>query len=71
MFFFFLAMIHTGLGPEQVGYFFTTMNIPPITAKALKKREREIGTSIEKKAEETCKQAVQEEIRITYDGHLE
>lgn len=63
-------MIHTGMVPEQVGYFFSTMNVPSITVKALKKREGEIGSTIKKKAADTCKQGIDEEIRINrYVSH--
>ena len=63
-FYFITAMIHTGLGPKQVGSFFSTMNVPPISVKALKTREREIGRTVEKKADETCRDGIQQEIML-------
>ena len=63
-FYFITAMMHTGLGPKQVGSFFSTMNVPPISVKALKTREREIGRTVEKKADETCRDGIQQEIML-------
>ncbi|CAG2231681.1 unnamed protein product [Mytilus edulis] len=52
------------MGPEQVGYCFSTMNVPSISVKALKKRERKNRIDDREKAADTCKQGIDEEIRI-------
>ena len=58
-------MVHCGIGPEQMTNLITTLNIPAITVKALKEREREIGKTIEKTALSTCKDALTEEERLS------
>ena len=61
------AMIHVGLGPTHIAETLSVMNIPPPTVRTLKKREREIGPTIEKSAKKSCADAVQK-IEMEGDG---
>ncbi|XP_053383432.1 uncharacterized protein LOC128549808 [Mercenaria mercenaria] len=70
-------MLHTGLGPYQdASFFLSAINIPPIDPKNLKRREEEIGLSIEQCAEEYCVSLQEDirslkndnEIRVPFDG---
>ena len=55
------GMIHAGLGATHVNNFLTSMNIPPVQPKLLKRREREVGPQIESTAKRACREAVTEE----------
>ena len=63
-----LGMVHSGLGETHVNNFLTSMNLPPISHKTLKKREREVGPIIEKVAEESCEKALAEEVATSEAG---
>ena len=54
-------MLNAGFGETQLNSFLTTLNIPPMSARHLKKREREVGEQLEKLAQESCDNALQEE----------
>ncbi|XP_021372832.1 uncharacterized protein LOC110462916 [Mizuhopecten yessoensis] len=55
------AMPHVGLGESDVNGVLATLNIPGITPRNLKKREREAGDSIETVATATCDKAIVDE----------
>ena len=40
-------MLHAGIGETHVNNLLTSMNVPPIHHKTLKRREREAGKGIE------------------------
>jgi hypothetical protein len=44
---------------------FSTLNIPSITVKALKDREREIGKTLESTIASICEEATTEELNLT------
>jgi hypothetical protein len=44
---------------------FSTLNIPSITVKALKDREREIGKTLESTIASICEEAITEELNLT------
>ena len=44
------AMIHSGLSVTGLQKFMASSEVPPVNARTLKKREREIGVTIEKVA---------------------
>ena len=58
-------MIHAGIGETHINAFLTTMAIPPISFNTLKKRERDIGPSIELTAKQSCRMASIEELNMT------
>lgn len=66
-----LGMIDAGIGPTQIIKLHSTINIPTLDAKTLKKRERvrigvrEVGKAIELEAKSSCKEVLQEEIKLT------
>lgn len=60
----FLAMINGGLGETQVNGLLASLNIPTITQKSLKEREREVGSQLELMAEESCRQHLRKEIEM-------
>ena len=43
-------MIHSGLSVTGMQKFMVSLEVPPVSARTLKKREREIGVTIEKVA---------------------
>jgi len=60
-------MIHAGIGVTHVNAFLTSVNIPPIDAKNMKRKEREIGPAIESLAKKSCTDALWEEREISND----
>ena len=54
-------MLHAGIGATEVNNFLAVMDVSPISTKALKKREREIGPAIEREAKRSCTSALREE----------
>jgi hypothetical protein len=50
-------MCMSGIGERQLNTILSVMNLPGISAKSLKKREREVARSIIKVADETCIEA--------------
>ena len=63
-------MIHAGIGPTHVNSLISTMNIPPMRPNCLKRREREIGPTLEKVAKRVCKDAYWEECKLTDQDNL-
>jgi hypothetical protein len=61
-------MIEVGIGPRQVNKLVTALGIPGVSAKTLKKREREIQKPLADLATMSGHQAVQEEIEKTRDN---
>ena len=61
-------MEHAGIGPTHVNNFLTTMNIPAVDPKLLRRQERVIGPVIEKVAQESCDTATQDELSATVPG---
>ena len=47
------AMIHSGLSVTGMQKFMVSLEVPPVSARTLKKREREIGVTIEKVAKKS------------------
>ena len=62
-----LGTIHAGIGATKVNAFLTTMNLPPIHHKTLKRREREVGVAAETLAKRSCSEALQQECQMTDD----
>ena len=63
-----VGMLDAGIGPSQVNTLLSGMNIPPVCAKTLKGREREVGPVIESMAKRSCKRALEEELNQSPDG---
>ncbi|MEW8544186.1 MAG: hypothetical protein AB2693_11690 [Candidatus Thiodiazotropha sp.] len=61
----YVGMIHAGIGEKHLNAFLTTLAIPSISPKTLKRRERDIGPFIEKTAKESCERASYEEKLMT------
>ena len=57
-------MINGGFGETHVNYFLASLNIPGISKKSLKNREREVGVHLEELAKESCQKQLQDEIRM-------
>lgn len=57
-------MINTGLGETQINSLLAALNIPGLSQRHLKKREREIGEKIAEFAQETCDDALDEETEL-------
>ena len=57
-------MVHAGMGTSHIQSFMAVLEIPSITHKHMKLREREILASIENVARKSCDQAIAEEINI-------
>lgn len=58
-------MLHAGIGETHINNFLTSMNVPPIHHKTLKRREREAGKGIETVANRLMAKALLEEITKT------
>ena len=59
------ALIHAGVGVTQINSVFAALNIPPVHHKMLDKRQAEIGLVVEAVAEESVKQSIEEECKLT------
>ena len=57
-------MINAGVGESQLSMILAELNLPGISRKTLKAREREIGQSMETVAETSCNNAIDEEIEM-------
>ena len=64
-------MVHSGMGASHVVNFLSTCNIPPPDPSTLRKKEKEMATSLVNAASESCKNATAEEMAATTDGELE
>ena len=62
------AMLHSGVSQRATTRFLSTLNIPPPSRTLLKRREREVGPTIETVAGETCKRAMHLEGMLTDTG---
>ena len=61
-------MVHAGLGSSALNRYFASINVPPLSIKGTKKREREIGPTIEKLAKSSCRDGIDTEIQAIGDG---
>ena len=70
-----LGSLHAGMGHTHVNHLLSTMNIPTISHKAYKAREREVGHSVEAVAQKSCRKIICEEknnsTSVTPDGVVE
>ena len=55
------GMLHSGQGATSLNAFLSTLNIPPMHHKTLKRREREAGGKVEDLAKRLCNEAVRVE----------
>jgi hypothetical protein len=60
-------MMHTGVGPTQVNGLLTAINIPAISTRTLQCRQNETGVAVEKVAEETIHDVLDDEILETLE----
>lgn len=59
-----VEMLHTGLGTTSLNALLVCMNIPSISPKSLKAREREVGRKIEDIAKTSCEECAAKEIEF-------
>ena len=57
-------MINGGFGETHVNALLSALNIPGITQKSLKNREREVSQHIEDMAVQSCTKNLKEEARL-------
>ncbi|XP_070577204.1 uncharacterized protein [Ptychodera flava] len=70
------GMITAGIGERHLNQMLSSISVPTIHHKTLKRKEREVGESILKVANQSCKQAISDEmcaskkprIDVSYDG---
>lgn len=60
-------MMHLGIGPSQVNTLSSPLNIPTVSTRTLQNRQNELGTVMEKVAEDTKRSSLQEEIQATLE----
>ena len=53
------AILHSKLSVTEMQKYMASLNLPPVRAKTLKKREREIGVTIETEAKKSCLDATE------------
>lgn len=58
------GMINGGFGESHVNSLLAVLNIPGISKRGLKEREREIGSTLDKMAEDSCREYLQEEAKL-------
>ena len=56
-----LAILSSGIAVAQANKFLATLNVPPMSERSTKKREREIGLVVEQVAKKSCDAACVEE----------
>ena len=61
----FPGMVHAGLGSYQMDTLLSTINIPSMHHKTMKRREREVSGGVSQVASESCSAALQEEAEAT------
>ena len=61
----FVAMIHTGLGEQQINGILAELNIPTVSHCMLDARQKEVGEVIETIAEDSMKEWMEKEISLT------
>ena len=64
-YFFVAGMLHSGCSVSSLTNWLASVNIPAPSENMWKRREREIGPTLEAVAEESCDKALQEEIHLT------
>ena len=57
-------MLHTGLGTTAINALLACLNIPGISTKSLKAREREVGRKIEEIANKSCEEYAAKEMEL-------
>ena len=57
-------MIHSGLSVTGRKKFMASLEVPPVSARTLKNREREIGVTIEKVAKKSCLDIIELEQKL-------
>lgn len=62
------GMLQGGYGATHVRALLAALNIPEISETSLKSREREVGKHLEEMAGQSCKEALQEEMKLS-DGN--
>lgn len=58
-------MMHSGIGPSQVNALLSSLKIPTVITRPLQNRQNELGTVMEKVAEDTKRSSLHEEIQAT------
>ena len=53
-----LGSLHAGMGHTHVNHLLSTMNVPTISHKAYKVREREVGSCVEALVKESCNDVI-------------
>ncbi|XP_066593603.1 uncharacterized protein [Prorops nasuta] len=64
------GMYDHGTGPSGVNSFLSALNVPVVKEKCLKRYERQVGPSIEKLAEQSCREAIEIEKILTKESNL-
>lgn len=62
------GMMHSGIGPSQVNALLSSLNIPTVSTRTLQNRQNELGTVMEKVAEDTKRSSLHEEIQATLES---
>lgn len=57
-------MIDVGLGEKHVNSLLSALNIPTISPRSIKCRERELVPHLSEMAEETCRKSLEEEVSM-------
>lgn len=62
------GMYHIGVGPTQVNNFLSTLNLPTVNVKTLRRRCEEVGEELLNLAQQSVQSALQEEFQYTVTG---
>ena len=60
-------MIHAGMGEQQINKFLTTINLPAVHQKTIKRLERKVAPVIEELAADSVNQSTMEEEAATQE----
>ena len=63
-----LGTLNAGIGETHLNTILTTMNIPNISRRTFKRREREVGLAVEQVAKKSCIEAVTQEKQMEIEN---
>lgn len=59
--------MESGIGHEALNKFMSIINMPPVYRKTMVRAQTRVGISLSNVAKESCKEAIQEERRLTIE----
>ena len=64
------GMLDAGLGETKVNTLLSALNISTVTDSSLKRYERAVGSAVEKLAQQSCVEAIEQEKKLTLEAKI-